>query len=42
MRFVDGDDYSFVPVRHALRLLARTAVRPGELRAAEWSEIDLD
>ena len=41
MRHVDGDDYSFVPVRHALRLLARTAVRPGELRAAEWSEIDL-
>jgi integrase len=41
MRYVDGEDYSFVPVRHALRLLARTAVRPGELRAAEWSEIDL-
>jgi integrase len=42
MRDIDGDDYSFPPVRHALRLLARTAVRPGELRAAEWSEIDLD
>lgn len=42
MRHVDGDFYSFVPVRHALRLLARVACRPGELRAAEWSEIDLD
>jgi integrase len=40
MRDIDGDGYSFAPVRHALRLLARTAVRPGELRAAEWSEID--
>jgi integrase len=40
MCYIDGDQYSFVPVRHALRLLARTAVRPGELRAAEWSEID--
>jgi integrase len=29
-------------VRNALRLLARTAVRPGELANAEWSEIDLD
>ena len=41
MRYIDGDDYSFLPVRNALRLLARTAVRPGELRAAEWSEINL-
>jgi integrase len=41
MRDIDGDDYSFPPVRYAMRLLARTAVRPGELRAAEWSEIDL-
>lgn len=42
MSYVDGDDYSFTPVRHALRLLARTAVRPGEIRAAEWSEFNLD
>lgn len=28
--------------RIALRLLALTFVRPGELRAAEWSEFDLD
>jgi integrase len=41
MRYIDGDEYSFAPVRYALRLLARTAVRPGELRAAEWPEIDL-
>ena len=27
-------------VRHALRLLALTCVRPGELIGAEWSEID--
>jgi integrase len=41
MRYIDGDDYSFLPVRHALRMLARVACRPGELEAAEWSEIDL-
>lgn len=28
--------------RHAIRLLALTAVRPGELRQAPWSEFDLD
>lgn len=28
--------------RHAIRLLALTAVRPGELRAAPWAEFDLD
>jgi integrase len=28
--------------RHAIRLLVLTAVRPGELRAAPWSEFDLD
>lgn len=27
---------------HALRLLMLTAVRPGELRGARWSEIDID
>ncbi|OKP05379.1 tyrosine-type recombinase/integrase [Xenorhabdus eapokensis] len=29
-------------VRTALRMLILTGVRPGELRKAEWSEIDLD
>lgn len=28
--------------RHAIRLLVLTAVRPGELRQAPWSEIDLN
>lgn len=28
--------------RHAIRLLVLTAVRPGELRQAPWSEFDLD
>lgn len=28
--------------RHAIRLLMLTAVRPGELRQAPWSEFDLD
>lgn len=37
------DDYEGSPeVRLALQLLARTFVRPGELRTAEWSEFDLD
>ena len=40
MRHVDT--YPKVATRHALILLALTAVRPGELRAAEWLEIDLD
>jgi integrase len=29
-------------VRHALKLIALTMVRPGELRLAEWSEFDED
>ncbi len=39
----DMEDYqgSFV-VRCALRLSALVMLRPGELRAAEWSEIDLE
>ena len=28
--------------RYAIRLLVLTAVRPGELRQAQWSEFDLD
>lgn len=32
----------YAPTRCAIRLLVLTAVRPGELRAAPWSEFDLD
>ena len=44
MVWIDSDrtDRGFVNVRHGMQLLARTFVRPGELRAAEWSEFDLD
>lgn len=43
MRYIDSDSYSFVTVRNGLRLLARTFVRPGELRGAMWAEFkDLD
>jgi integrase len=31
-----------VSVRNALTLLALTAVRPGELRAAEWAEVNIE
>ncbi|MGO9605460.1 MAG: tyrosine-type recombinase/integrase [Candidatus Binataceae bacterium] len=41
MRAITAYRGSFV-VRCALRLSALTFVRPGELRKAEWSEIDLD
>lgn len=41
LRAVEG--YTGAPeTRAALELLALTFVRPGELRAAEWSEIDLE
>lgn len=41
MRAIDG--YIGHPVTHAaLRLAPLVFVRPGELRAAEWSEFDLD
>jgi integrase len=37
------EDYQGTPeTRIALELLAMTFVRPGELRAAEWSEFDLE
>jgi len=37
------EDYDgTLETRYALELLALTFVRPGELRAAEWSEFDLD
>jgi integrase len=32
----------YAPTRYAINLLVLTAVRPGELRAAPWSEFDLD
>lgn len=41
LRAIDGYSGSFV-VRCALKLAPLTFVRPGELRHAEWSEIDLD
>jgi integrase len=41
MRAIEGYDGSFT-VKCALRLAPLVFVRPGELRAAEWSEIDLD
>jgi integrase len=37
-----GLEYLGANVRNALRLIARTFVRPGELANAEWSEFDLD
>ena len=37
------DDYQGSPVtRYALKLAALTFVRPGELRHAEWAEIDIE
>jgi len=41
MRAIDGLNGS-LGVRLALKLQAYTFVRPGELRKAEWKEIDLD
>ncbi len=41
LRAIDGYQGSFV-TQCALRLALLTFVRPGELRKAEWSEIDLD
>ncbi len=40
LRAIDG--YDGLLVRNALRLLMLTFVRPGELRQAEWVEIDFD
>lgn len=40
MRAIDDYDGSAM-TRHALKLAALTFVRPGELRKAEWSEIDV-
>ena len=41
MRAIDGYDGQLT-TRYALKLAALTFVRPGELRYAVWSEIDLD
>jgi len=41
LRAIDGYSGSFV-TRSALKLAPLTFVRPGELRHAEWTEIDLD
>lgn len=41
LRAIDGYTGSF-PVRCALQLQPLLAVRPGELRGAEWREFDLD
>jgi integrase len=40
LRAIDGYDFGATITRLALQLLALTFVRPGELRNAEWSEID--
>lgn len=41
LRAIDGYQGSFV-VKSAMQLAALVFVRPGELRQAEWSEIDLE
>ena len=41
LRAIDAFDGSFI-VKCALRIAPLVFVRPGELRKAEWSEIDLD
>jgi integrase len=38
----DIEAYPIPATRYALRLLALTFVRPGELRQAEWTEVDID
>jgi integrase len=43
MRLIDDDSFAgFANTRHGLQLLARTFVRPGELRQALWSEFNFD
>lgn len=42
MKLVDMPGHSHATVYNALRLLARTALRPGELRRGLWAEIDMD
>lgn len=40
MRAIDG--YEYLVVRYAMKFLTLTFVRPGELRHAEWGEINFD
>jgi integrase len=42
MRAIDSDEIGFENVRDCLQLLARTALRPGELRQGLWTEIDFE
>ena len=42
MKLIDMPGYCHRTVYNALRLLARTALRPGELRRGLWAEVDLD
>jgi integrase len=42
LRAIDGYESGYPATRIALKLLALTFVRPGELRLAEWSEFNLD
>lgn len=42
MRLVDTPGSSHRTVYNALRLIARTALRPGELRRGLWAEVDMD
>lgn len=42
MRLVDMPGHSHPTVFNALRLLARTALRPGELRRGLWAEVDME
>jgi integrase len=42
LRDIDAYEARHMPVKAALRLLPLVFVRPGELRAAKWAEIDLD
>ena len=40
MQMIDTPGYSHTTVYNALRLLARVALRPGELRKALWKDVD--
>lgn len=42
MQLVDTPGHSHATVYNALRLLARTALRPGELRRGLWDELDME
>lgn len=42
MKLVDMPGHSHATVYNAIRLIARTALRPGELRRGLWAEIDMD